>query len=348
MRTIIFFLLVVVIILLIPACLKFSNNLLFDCSRKIIQIVETKQSLPGFDIQELTFGNARFSSFDTMVWTDISFKLFCSKKNKLFATKNFVIHLKSIEITLLEFAQNKFICTVDDFTVLPAIKNNIEKTIFDEHGEGFKKGRVQFEFQFNVFRLDTLHAQIKALYERLSTIVYTGRTVIPIDFSCISCFTINNESVKAMITTKYNAKGYYTLVVNKEFFKTIAWLMAEELTDAETAVLSMHPFKAPKLLRIMNIAKKESAKFKNVNGIPEDAYRHVLWSYLLTREYGPELSKKITDAHEDGDITNTEAEHQMDFNNNAVGRQYALRQYKKDEILSHLVLDPMVIRKAQE
>ena len=84
--------------------------------------------------------------------------------------------------------------------------------------------------------------------------------MVPLNFSGISSFTINNELVKAMITTRRDSEGYYILVVNKEFFNTIAWLMADNLTDAESTVLSMYPFRTPKLLRIMNDAKKESEK----------------------------------------------------------------------------------------
>lgn len=123
--------------------------------------------------------------------------------------------------------------------------------------------------------------------------------------------------------------------------------MADNITDAEATLLSVNAVRLPKLLNIMNDAKRESERYKNVDGIPEDAYRHVLWSYLLTKEYGPEFSKAVTDAHEEGDNTNTEAEHKMDYNNNKIGREYAARQYKRNEILEHLLRDDRVIREAK-
>ena len=147
-----------------------------------------------------------------------------------------------------------------------------------------------------------------------------------------------------MITTIRDNHGYYRLMVNKEFFKSAAWLMAENLTDAESDLLSLSPFKVPELLKIMHYARQESEKYKKDKNIPEDAYRHVLWSFLLTKKYGPVFAKKVTDAHEIGDDTNTEADHRMDYNNNEVGRRYALENYKKNEILYRLLNDPAVIR----
>ncbi|WP_238314615.1 DUF6973 domain-containing protein, partial [Methylobacterium crusticola] len=57
--------------------------------------------------------------------------------------------------------------------------------------------------------------------------------------------------------------------------------------------------------------------------IPEDAYRHVLWSYLLTKEFGPAFASRVTDAHEQGPTGNTPKERKQDYHNNAVGRRYA-------------------------
>ena len=78
--------------------------------------------------------------------------------------------------------------------------------------------------------------------------------------------------------------------------------------------------------------------------VPEDAYRHVLWSYLLTQEFDAEFAEKVTDAHEIGSTTNTEAEHRMDYNNNAVGRRYAAEGVAEPEVLSRVRRDPAVIR----
>jgi len=45
------------------------------------------------------------------------------------------------------------------------------------------------------------------------------------------------------------------------------------------------------------------------------------------------LLDNITDAHENGDDVNTETDHRMGYNSNAVGRLYALENYKRSELL---------------
>ena len=71
---------------------------------------------------------------------------------------------------------------------------------------------------------------------------------------------------------------------------------------------------------------------KRDRSVPEDAYRHVLWSYLLTQKFGPEFAETVTDAHETLP-TNTAAERRMDFHNNRIGREFAQQGVKRERIL---------------
>ena len=343
MRKIIFFLLAILLVLLIPAALKFSNSLIITYSAKTAKLLETKEYLPGLKIQRLNFATARLSSLDTITWQDITSQI--RIENKLFSGQPVIVHIKSLELILLDLVQKKFCLIVNGLTTSQAVQDSPSDET--KQPTGLEKGRLRMDFEFDFLSPQTSRPQISALVKEIATLAHTGKTIIPIDFSAIASFTISNELVKALITSQRDPQSNYTLIVNKEFFKTIAWLMADDLTEAEAGLLSINPFKVPRLLEIMNSAKKESEKFKEKKEIPEDAYRHVLWSYLLTREYGPEFSKMITDAHEQGDDTNTEAEHRMDYNNNDVGRQYALKLYKRDEILNRLLNDPNVIRSAK-
>jgi len=340
MRKIIFSLFTILLVLLIPAALKFSDSLIINYSAKAAKLMKTNEYLPGLKIQSLNFTTAGLSSLDTIIWQDITSQI--RIENKLFSGQPFVVHIKSIELILLDLFQKKFRLSVNGLTASQAVQGTPSDETKQQNG--LEKGHLRMDFEFDFLRPQTSRAQISALITEIATLAHTGKTIIPIDFSAIASFTISNELVKALITSQRDDQGYSSLIVNKEFFKTIIWLMADNLTEAEAGLLSINPFKVPRLLEIMNIAKRESEQFKGKKEIPEDAYRHVLWSYLLTKEYGPEFSKLITDAHEFGDDTNTEAEHRMDYNNNDVGRQYAQKLYKRDEILTYLLGDPNVIR----
>ena len=67
-------------------------------------------------------------------------------------------------------------------------------------------------------------------------------------------------------------------------------------------------------------------------------------SFLLTQRFGAEFAEQVTDAHEIGATDNTEADHRMDYNNNAVGRRYAEVGVREREILEKVQIDPAVIR----
>jgi len=139
--------------------------------------------------------------------------------------------------------------------------------------------------------------------------------------------------------------------VDKETVELIAGDMAKdkklgkELTEAEIELLSDYPERGARLKEIADYA---TAAAKNAHEadqtVPEDAYRHVLWSYLLTKEYDTEFAKKVTDAHEIGDTKNTEEDHIMDYNNNEVGRRYAEEEYEESEVLEKVMSDEGVMR----
>jgi uncharacterized protein DUF6973 len=345
MNKIIFSLFAILLILLIPASLRFSDKLIFNFSLMTTEELKSNQYFPGISIQSLDFATAQLSSLNSIAWQDIKSQIIV--KNKLVSDQTFVVQIQRLQLILSDIIGKKFSLIANGLTVHPQNQNSSQEKIAGKQLNRLEKTRLRIDFVFDFLRPGTTRAQINDLIKKLGTIADTGKTVIPINFSGIASFTIGTELVKAMITAKRDTEGYYTLVVNKEFFETIAWLMADDLTEAEATLLSINPLKVPELLSIMNIAKKESEKFKDNKEIPEDAYRHVLWSYLLTRKYGPVFSKKITDAHEQGDDTNTETEHRMDYNNNEVGRKYALKQYKRNEILDRLLNDPHIIRAAQ-
>jgi hypothetical protein len=108
------------------------------------------------------------------------------------------------------------------------------------------------------------------------------------------------------------------------------------------------------LLRIRDRAEMaaQRAALQDPN-FPEDAYRHTLWSYLLTKMYGEKFAKEVTDAHEAfadeeeiekmGRLSFEYASYQ-DLINNGVGRQYAAMGYPESAILERVLTDPAIIR----
>ncbi len=119
----------------------------------------------------------------------------------------------------------------------------------------------------------------------------------------------------------------------------------EALTRAEVQLIADDPLRAARLLEIKDSAETDSREaHQQDDTVPEDAYRHVLWSYLLASTYGEEFAKRVGDAHEAGDTGNTPAERAMDYHNNEIGRNYAQLEFKRNTILRRVLNDSDVRR----
>ena len=71
--------------------------------------------------------------------------------------------------------------------------------------------------------------------------------------------------------------------------------MRRVITETEMKLLARNPLKTPKLLELRDRASKVSKRAWLIDpSTPQDAYRHVLWSYLLTRAYGSEFAREVT------------------------------------------------------
>ena len=324
--------------------LRYSDFFLFSSSHKISQVLVSKKN-HNMRLLKLDFDDAKLYSIHLIGWNKVSARISVNDKKEFFCNKDIFINADNLKIQLTDLFKRQFILSADGITM--SLKNNndtVDKAAFSRENS-LEKGSLKIWFHFDFLDIKTFDKQIRGLFEKISSVLYNGKTTMPLDFSGIYTFNIKNEPVKARLSTHYDDK-FYSIRVNKEFFKVISWMLQEELTEPEIELLSENTFKIPKLLRIKNIAQNKSEKMaeKN-NNIPEDAYRHVLWSYLLAMEYGTDFAEKVTNAHEEGDITNTKWKHQMDYNNNAIGREYALAQYKENAVLLKLLQDPRVIRK---
>ncbi|MCY4321236.1 MAG: hypothetical protein OXC37_02360 [Bdellovibrionaceae bacterium] len=68
-----------------------------------------------------------------------------------------------------------------------------------------------------------------------------------------------------------------------------------------------------------------------------DACRHFIWALLLYKEFGPEFSRQILDAHEKNNEQPIE-EQAMDLANNRLGLAVATELSKKEKINEKIIL----------
>jgi hypothetical protein len=121
-----------------------------------------------------------------------------------------------------------------------------------------------------------------------------------------------------------------------------------ECSDEEIDLMVKNPLKTPYIIYAsLKTRKMVKEALRKDPSVPYDAYRHVLWSYHLTRKLGPVFAKKVTDARESRS-DNSEAEHLMDYQNNKIGVKYALSNIPEAEILLLVRSDPEVVLAPQE
>jgi hypothetical protein len=258
--------------------------------------------------------------------------------------EDIVVSIEEINVSLARLL--KGVAAVDAHDIAIRVEHGLTpKKTSAEPQEGLNKGELKVEFPLlgNGKRISAI--ALAEIPKRALMFLQQGRTQIPFDFKAESVFKIGKSTIKADITTK-NENNDYFLVMSPDDVRRISKKLREDLTDSEISLLSTHPLLAPALFKIRNRArlKSETARAKDAT-VPEDAYRHVLWSFLLTKEFGPEFAKQVTDAHEIGAVKRaTEADHQMDYNNNTVGRDLAKAGYGEDMLLELAKTDAQVIR----
>ena len=139
--------------------------------------------------------------------------------------------------------------------------------------------------------------------------------------------------------------GVHRLIVDPRTLSEFAELFDEGLNQTEAELFSQHPLKVVKLLQIKREARRVSERVgRHYFDIPEDAYRHILWSFKLTKEFGAEFAEKVTDAHE-ADLSLDTRDKVMDIKNNELGRLWAEEGVKENDLLGLVKSDERVVWK---
>ena len=208
----------------------------------------------------------------------------------------------------------------------------------------FKGSKLRLEESINI---NDPQGSIQDIIKQFQQILDNGNTKLNVALKGTLSLEYDGESKDVAIKTIRKDKMTY-LQMEKESLLSIIGDSVEDLTDAEVQVLADYPLRAAALLRIQKYAKNQAAKLAVQPNFPEDAYRHVLWNFLLTNEFDEMFAKEVTDAHEIGAESNSEFDHKMDYNNNALGRKYAKQGIKESDVQQRVLTDPNIIRLTDE
>jgi|LQYC01.1.fsa_nt_gi hypothetical protein len=338
------FAVILVLTLLIVGGVMVADFVLEKVSTKALEYLMAEGKSRGITVDFARFGDVGLNGFKAVRWRKFVAVINAPRYIALAPGEDIVVSVEEINLGLTRLFKNVAAITAHDIALRveggPSLQGTPGKS-----QEGLNNGELRGEFPLTGGEKRISAVALAEIVKRVVQFLQQGTTQTPFDFRAVSSFKIGGSVVKADITTKMEG-GYYFLVMSPGDVRRISKSLHEELTKTEISLLSTHPLLAPALFKIRNHARVQSeAAYAKDATVSEDAYRHVLWSFLLTKEFGPEFARHVTDAHEIGAVKpNTEADHQMDYNNNKVGRDYAKAGYNENLILELVRTDPQVIR----
>ena len=333
--------------LILLVVLYFVGNVLLDrMSRDAMVVLAQKGPAHGMDISEPGFRTVRLSGVRSAHWNNLHATLRFTKSKTFNPERLFEVRVESLDGWLT--GQGNLALTARGITIESdeVSQGDAESDDSKENDmrETISVGFVDLEIEIDLS--NPLQGLEGALPELVSLAI-EGTTPLSINTEGELEFTLKREPAKVRFRVEDDANEN-RLMLFTEDLRPISRKFDEELTEAEMELISRHPLRTPNLLRIKDDAESTAKKaFNQDNQVPQDAYRHVLWSFLLTRKYDSDFAQEVTDSHEQGDTGNTPAERDMDYRNNAVGRRYAREKIGRSQILTRLLSDPEVVLSAQ-
>lgn len=186
------------------------------------------------------------------------------------------------------------------------------------------------------------------ILEKLQTLFNENSIPDEVDFKGDAILNLDGRDIRISMYTE-RKDGRTFLFFNKDDLLAAANNFENfDLSEEEAQLLSQYPARTLHILKITRDAQRISEKEKSKQSdFPDDAFKHVYWSYHLTRTFGPEFSKEITDAHETMP-NNTSEQRKMDFHNNEIGRVLASESLSVNDLRNYVLNSKDVIRFPEE
>ena len=186
---------------------------------------------------------------------------------------------------------------------------------------------------------NTIREKLKALFfenHAVGEVAFSGDVILVID---------GVDRVATLYTER--AGETFKLRFREDDIRAIAQAKGLDLVPEQIEIVSLYPLRAPVLLMLTDQARTLATQYAPDDVWLQDAMRHVIWSFLLTRAFGPVFATTVTDAQElrPG---NTPDERAMDYHNNAIGRRFVDQNVPLAALPNRVRKDPDVIRHPEE
>jgi hypothetical protein len=329
------------------------NALLDPVSDEVTHILIEKLSTPNLLFSEPSFRNARISSYNAITLDGFGLTAALASNDASKKATKARVSIEELTVEAETITQGLFIISLKGFSIAARHLSDDGSDEGKEASEVFHGGCLTLPLKLNVMNYTEAASQLRLLVSEMKKLFGEGETTVPVKLTAEEILSIGDKAFTASLWIEKRGNRY-RLIANKDdlgFISQTILSKTQTATPADMEIVANNPLKAQQLFRIRsNASNTAQSAHERDPKIPEDAYRHVLWSYLLTKEYGADFAKAVTDAHEftvdpeEKNNPNAEGYHRQDFNNNEIGRKYAALGYKEYDIPTLVMTDPKVIR----
>lgn len=322
-------------------------------ARSTSAVLSTAPSLGrelGLRISDLQIEGSQISGVRSLSWEGLSFKAEIISANTIsrpgaayyVTAKYFGATLLGTKRVLIE-ADGLF---VDPIVGAPDAMKLSDVSLADEDVHG-RVAMSNFQFVIDVDSLLSPKKELRKLVDQLQSLLTSGETDLGMTVDGRLTFFLGGKPRRAKLLTD-SEKGKWVFRLDPGDLKAVSLYFEEPLSEHEIKHLVRHPFRVAELMEIRDSVKTQCAQQREKDRkYPEQAHRHVLWSYLLSQKFGAEFSKSLLENFQK-DQEHSEAQHAMNFSNHRVGREWAQASLKEDELLERVRKSEEVIRLAVE
>lgn len=313
-----------------------ANAILKKLAVKTLAELQPRLEQKGILVDSFDYAGIRLTGYNRCTVSD--FEVTFHLNRQMFGKQSFKTNFKAekIQLRFADLHQPSFFFNIKDFSLFTTTDDAQTNKPYGKLENGFINIRLPVYIKSPENSAREILAQLKTLFHENST-------PIDLDLQADAWLGIDDKKVKVGLFT-IRENGRTQLRLDDDDIYNSSKQFDLDLAEKEAEIIANYPNKVPTMIKITRDAKRYSKEeAARQDGFPEDAFRHIYWSYHLTRTLGPELAKKITDAHETAP-GNTQAEHEMDYHNNAVGQQYAKENLSYDDLKDRALHRPEIIR----
>ena len=328
-----------------------SGPLAGALTRLILPQVISETRVEGWEVRRVTFRDADLLSWATLRWSEVEVEVVPPPTRRSTSPRGqpFLIRATGIEAGFAGIFPPRVDLSAQGIRINSAISvAGPEDTPFasadlDIPVERVDTGSIQLPDVPLGFRPRII---VRREVEAMHALLFEGSVTRPLVFNARLHFQLRGSAHALRLQSEW-AEGRTWLRIHRGDLDTLSARYYRPLTAAERDLLARHPVRAPVLLRIKDYAERAAQRLAASDPVyVEDSTRHVLWSYWLTRTYGPDFAQEVGEAHEVGS-DNSPEESARDRANNALGRDYVAAGKTEGQVVHLIRRDPRLVRTSQ-